>query len=183
MKFVVKNYSEPCKLKPTILSNEIYAQAIESFVITCVDALIIDSVRKLVYLAKRRIEPAKDNWWVIGGRMWAGESYLHALQRHCMTDLGIKPTAHRLNLVAVNRYIWGVREQEPQDVGSDNMAFTFTWDLAEDPVTLDRVCHATLNPDEYEPGTFIRPFSREMLVVEKVHPAILDLYDLIFPTI
>ena len=53
------------------LSEEEYSKVLDTIVFACVD--IILTYENKVLLAKRNVEPQKD-WWIIGGRMFPGES-------------------------------------------------------------------------------------------------------------
>jgi len=54
------------------ISNELYDQILENIPICCVD--IIVSHNGKVLLIHRKEEPAKDKWWVVGGRILKGEN-------------------------------------------------------------------------------------------------------------
>ena len=53
----------------------------------CVDAVF--KFEKKVYLFKRAYEPAKNEWWVIGGRILKGERLNDAVIRKAKEEIGI----------------------------------------------------------------------------------------------
>ena len=64
-----------------------YLKIIETMPIVCVDVII----RELgsIILVKRNDEPAKDQWWFPGGRLYKGES---------LSDCAIRKSKEELNL-------------------------------------------------------------------------------------
>lgn len=55
--------------------------------ICCVDAVF--KVGKKVYLFKRAYDPAKNEWWVIGGRILKGEYLNDAVIRKVKEEIGV----------------------------------------------------------------------------------------------
>lgn len=79
-------------LKKNILNNNkipmsLYKKIVGLMPICCVD--IIFKVGKKVYLFKRRYEPAKNKWWLIGGRVLKGESLKNAAIRKVKEEIGV----------------------------------------------------------------------------------------------
>lgn len=60
-------------VQPLYLPDDEYARALDTFVIVCVDIAIVNPNGQMI-LGKRQQEPHAD-WWIIGGRMWAGETF------------------------------------------------------------------------------------------------------------
>lgn len=159
------------------LSADVYAQAIESFPIVCTDAVPISREHGTLYLAKRVIKPM-EGWWIIGGRSFASEMPEDSVRRHFRQDTSLDIPPERFGFVCMNRYIWRDRQQEPQDVGSDCLGYTFAVEL--EPSELE-IASANMNPQEYDTGVGLREFSLSQLMVEGVHQAVLDMYEKIFP--
>jgi colanic acid biosynthesis protein WcaH len=65
----------------------LYKKIISHMPICCVD--IVFKVDKKVYLFKRAYEPAKNKWWLIGGRVLKGESLREAVIRKVKEEVGI----------------------------------------------------------------------------------------------
>lgn len=180
---MIREYIEPNKLKRAFLSDEVYAQAIESFVIVCADVLMVDSLKKTIYLVKRRVEPMP-GWWVIGGRVNAGEDFREAACRHFGVDTdGEEIFPEDLTFVAMHRYQWERRKQRPQNIGCDALAFVYLLEISTKPELAWNLCKnpQSLNSDEYDESEGYQEFTRERLVAEGVHQAIVDLYDQVFP--
>lgn len=159
------------------LSEGTYSNAIESFVIVDADVALINKDNKKILLVRRRQKPMP-GLWLVGGRILAGEEVLNAIQRILKRETSLEIEASRFDFVIINRYLWSERKQEPQDRGSDNLCYTFALALDQDEV---KAASGHLDAEEYDTSAGLREFSREELVRESVHPAIIDLYDLIFP--
>jgi len=145
--FQVPHFEEPGRSHPVTpgenLSQETYARALDHLVITCVDiALVFDSQ---VFLAKRRQYPRK-SWWLIGGRMRAGESPLETAQRKLAQEAGLTVTGDRLHYVGVYSTCFAIRAQPPQHHGSHSVNLTYQLQL-----TAPEKTQISLDPQEYEP--------------------------------
>lgn len=82
---------------PRALYEKIHA----SMPILCVDLLVVRNGK--VLLVKRKIEPAKDKWWLPGGRLMRGESIKDAAVRILKDETGLK--AEPLSIVTHLEYI------------------------------------------------------------------------------
>lgn len=153
-----------------------YSHALDMFVIVCVDALLVNRERKTIYLARRRAKPMQ-GWWILGGRMRAGEQERDAMRRKFLQETSVDIEPLRFEFVYMNRYHWKDRQQEPQDRGMDSLAYTFAVELTEEE--LQKVSE-NLERREYETGSSLREFNRTELVQEHIHDAIIDLYDQVF---
>ncbi len=79
-------------LKKSIFNKEkiplkLYKKIISLIPICCVDALLKDGNK--FFLFKRAYEPAKNEWWLIGGRILKGESLKNAVIRKVKEEIGI----------------------------------------------------------------------------------------------
>lgn len=174
-----REYLEPTDLVPTHLPDEVYGQCIQAFQKVCVDVLLVNTSRRVIYLARRVIEPAKDWWWFIGGRVNAGEDYVLAAARHIKTDTSLDLSKERFEgPVAFHHYTFGTRQEEPQNLGCDTPVLVFLAEVNYDEMVL---ASSHLNKMEYDTVLGLREFSRERLVTKGVHSAIVDIYDQIFP--
>lgn len=159
------------------LSDETYAEAIESFVIVCADVLFINRKnRSVLLLARRKVKPMQ-GLWLIGGRVFAGEPERAAIVRLAKREVGLDIAPERFEYVCTNRYLWTDREQEPQDKGSDDLCYTFALEVSDEE---RRGAAAHLDPHEYDTTTGLQEFNKERLEKESVHQAIRDLYDIVF---
>ncbi|MFA6096513.1 MAG: NUDIX domain-containing protein [Candidatus Paceibacterota bacterium] len=163
------------EIERKFLEKEVYNEAMRSFVIVGTDAIILSGEEKAIYLAKRRIRPMKD-WWVIGGRSFNGELPEESIVRCFKRETALKIAKKRFNMLCINRYLWKDREQEPQNVGSDNLIYTFTVKLSEEEI---KAVSENLNREEYE-DSGLQGFDLERLQEEKIHPMIISAYKQIF---
>lgn len=164
-------------MEQKFLPDEVYAQALESFVVVCTDVVPINRSRRTIYLARRAVKPMQ-GWWWIGGRMFAGEHEQESVKRCFRRETSLDLPSERFEYVAMYRYWWKDRKQEPQDKGADDLSYTFVVELTSEE--LRKVSHK-LDKKEYAQGG-LQEFDRERLSIENVHPAILDLYNRVFQT-
>lgn len=78
---------------------EQYKQILDVLPILCVD-VVITNPRGEYLLVKRKGEPLKGQWWVVGGRVLKGETMEQAVVRKVKTEVGLTLT----NLRAIGYY-------------------------------------------------------------------------------
>ncbi|WP_299410700.1 NUDIX domain-containing protein [Acaryochloris sp. IP29b_bin.148] len=114
----VPHYCEPERTyqvdRDDRLPLEVFSQALDHLVITCVD--LVFTYQQQVLLAKRCTYPQK-SWWVIGGRMIAGESPLQAAQRKAEQEAGLAIAADRFQYRGIYSTCFAHRQQSPRDRG------------------------------------------------------------------
>lgn len=164
------------RITPLPASPELHARVLESYINVCADAVPVNFSRKTIWLAKRRTKPHQD-WWWIGGWMQAGETAEEAMSRKWANETPVKVAPARFVFVCLNRYFWKERQQKPQDIGCDCLAFTFLVELTAEE--LDSVSRG-LDPSEYDATSGLQEFDRQGLTDINAHPAILDFYDQVF---
>lgn len=162
-------YKEPGfkGLEKKFMSESAYSEALTSLVIVCTDVLLVNRVNKTVYLAKRRSKPMND-WWLIGGRMYAGELPEESMARCFKRETSVEIEKNRFKFVALNRYFFKDRQQTPQNIGCDSLCYTFILEP-----TKEELNKISLDSNEYQGG--IREFTRETISREKVNEAIFNL--------
>lgn len=165
------------RMERSFLSADIYGQVVAAMVIVCVDALIVDRGERKAYLAKRRHRPMR-GWWDIGGRVFPGEDFAEAMVRKFAQETGLTLMREKFRPLGFRRYHWKDREQEPHHLGCDNLVLHHVVELSPGE---RRVAAAGLDASEYASDAGLVGFDRAMLAAENVHPAIVDLYDEIFP--
>ncbi len=158
----------------TRLDEETYAKATVSLPILCTDAVIVDVDTRIFYLAKRRTLPMAD-WWVIGGRSFAGESPEASMRRCFKRETSLDLHEDRFSLRAFNRYRWRNRQQAPQDAGSDNAAYTFMVRLEA-----HELASVKLDPNEYHAEHGLEAFGQNDLMSGRFHKMLRDLWITIF---
>lgn len=109
------------------MAEAVYSQALDYLVFGCVD--LVFTFQTQVFLAKRRTFPRPD-WWIVGGRMIAGESPLDTAQRKAAEE------AHLTNLhgtryrcIGVYSTCFAKRQQLPQHHGSHSLNITYQVEL------------------------------------------------------
>lgn len=71
-----------------MITQSLYKQILKNIPIACVDVAIVYDGSAL--LVKRSTPPAKDQWWVPGGRILKGETLKEAAQRKAFKEVGIE---------------------------------------------------------------------------------------------
>jgi colanic acid biosynthesis protein WcaH len=69
------------------IPNELYYQILESLPIACVDIAIV--AQGAVLLVRRKDPPARNEWWVPGGRVFKGEMMKETAARKAREEVGI----------------------------------------------------------------------------------------------
>jgi len=75
---------------PRLIPHDLYRQILAVMPIVCVDLMVTDVDGKLLLL-RRRDEPAKDQWWLPGGRVHLGEARVEAALRKLNEECGLSP--------------------------------------------------------------------------------------------
>ncbi len=179
METLVRTYTESgYQVIPSVrLSDDEYGRELQCFVPACTDIVPINTHLRVIYLAHRASKPMT-GWWWIGGRMAAHETKEEAAVQSFKRETGLELTHNRLKLAAVFDYFWKDRAQVPQEIGCHMLVYTFVVELT----TEEMIAVASgLEKKEYEASAGLTAFNRKRLVSEKVFPAILDLYDHVFP--
>lgn len=136
---------------------EQYKQILEVLPILCVDAVIANSLGKYL-LVKRKSEPLKGQWWVIGGRVLKSETMEQAVVRKVKAEVGLTLT----NLRAIG-YYEGVFPDAPFDVqsGLHTVSIVFAGETGDpQAVRLDGQSEDWTYADLL-PATFhVKPFGR-----------------------
>jgi ADP-ribose pyrophosphatase YjhB (NUDIX family) len=160
------------EMSSVYVSDEVYAQAIEAFIVVCADTLIINRTNKTFYLAKRKAKPCA-NWYMIGGRMRRGEREAQAAQKNFNRETGLSLAEERFTFWGLRRFWWKDRQQEPQDKGVDTLNYNFIVELTPEELQ-SAALH--LDPKEYEQELGFKEFTRDDLISHSVHPVIVDIY-------
>ena len=72
-----------------LLPVELYREVVDAMPILCVDLVLRDPNGKYL-LVKRKNEPAKDRWWIPGGRLLKGETLEQGAVRQARKELGLE---------------------------------------------------------------------------------------------
>lgn len=127
----IPHFEEEGRVNPITVADRMpadtYAVALDYLVFTCVDVVL--SCQNQVLLARRNQYPRK-SWWILGGRMVAGESPLDTAQRKVLEEaqLGaIAPT--RFQYVGAYSTCFTWRNQPPSHHGSHSVNLTYCLEL------------------------------------------------------
>lgn len=177
MSIFIQDYTEEGfrEIPPVFLTEEEYEKALRTFVFLCTDILIVDTEKKLFYLAQRKHKPI-NHWWFIGGRMNATETKEESAIRCFKRETGLDIHKDDMQCVAVLDHRLKDREQHPQDVGCHTVSYVFTI-----PVQKVEIQAILLEKEEYHEGFHVEPFDRKRLVDYGVYRSMIDLYDKVFP--
>lgn len=111
-----------------------YSSALDYIVFTCVDIAFLYGDRLL--LAKRNHYPRK-SWWIIGGRMVAGETPIQTAQRKASEEAQLHHlAAERFQYIGVYSTSFAFREQAPMHHGSHSVNLTYQVTLSESETQL-----------------------------------------------
>ena len=136
-----------------LLPDAVYSQALDSFVIACVDIIPMYIGNMLIGL--RSWEPQPD-WWCFGGRMYKGELYQAAAARNLKRELfytldEIEFDPSRFTLMGIYNLIWDERAQVPVENGCHTISITMMLPLTDSEF-------ASLHPnEEYRETRWITP--------------------------
>lgn len=141
------HFREPERIDPInatdTLSEEIYGVALDHLVIACVDVALI--CQNQVLLVQRNRHP-RPSWWIVGGRMIAGEDPKQTAIRKTAQELGLyELDADRLHYVSSYSTCFAFRHQAPQHHGSHTLNITYSLAL-----TADEREKIVIHPDEHQ---------------------------------
>ncbi len=127
----VLHFAEVGRVNPKTAADRMpeaeYAAALDYLVFTCVDLVFLHQHQ--ILLARRNHYPRK-TWWVIGGRMVAGESPLETAQRKATEEAGLPTLAgDRFQFIGVYSTSFALRAQAPSHHGSHSVNLTYLVEL------------------------------------------------------
>lgn len=162
------------KMEKVFLTDKVYSQALEAMVVVCADAVIVNKEKKTFILANRISKPMQ-GWWVIGGRVMRGEDPLEAIKRKFKQETGLNIPTKRFEFVTFIRHQWRNRQQKPQNKPVDDISYTFAIELNKKEIAK---LQKSLDAKEYSNKDPIKEFNEKE--IQKLNPAIIYLYNLIF---
>ncbi len=90
--------------KPEKLKLEIFNLVIKHTPLISID-LIVTNQHEQIMLGWRRNHPAKNHWFVPGGRILKNETIRHAFQRIADNELGLSLSLHQTSFMGVYEHI------------------------------------------------------------------------------
>ena len=144
------------------LPDDEYARALNTLVIVCIDIVIVDQKDKIL-LGKRQQEPHPD-WWIIGGRMRAGETFEKAAVRTIERELGVTILPSQFQLIGFYNLIWDTKAQG--EGGCHTLSITLKCHVTDKQIGKFRA------NEEYENTKWVSP--NEILSADesKYHPTL-----------
>lgn len=125
------------------LPEATYQSALDHLVFACTDIVFVHN--QAVLLGKRK-HPPRDSWWIVGGRMAAGEHPKEAARRKATQEAGLEDVAlDRFQCIGVYSTCFATRHQPPSHHGSHSLNITYRLE-----VTPAEKARLTLRSDEYE---------------------------------
>eukprot|EP00924_Labyrinthula_sp_SR-Ha-C_P009024 augustus_masked-scaffold_2-processed-gene-10.6-mRNA-1 protein AED:0.01 eAED:0.02 QI:0/-1/0/1/-1/1/1/0/213 len=108
----------------TLLPDKEYGLALDCLVKACTDLFIVQNDKEglRVLLGRRRVFPQKDWWFGCGGRMRPGETIEKSSARLLNRELGLDFGKLKFGIVGVYSFLWGDREQQPQENGTADIS-------------------------------------------------------------
>lgn len=146
------------------LSDDLYSIVLDNIVVTCVDCVILHQGKML--LGKRTREPQPD-WWVIGGRMLPGESFIDAAIRNSHRELSIELTAARFDYLGAYSFVWEKRAQPPVENGCHMVSVVMVVRISEEEVG------EIQTNDEYNELRWVYP--KSVVQSKLYHPALVQI--------
>ncbi len=178
----IKTYLDPLNpqaslvIDDTWLDDDLYMKVVKKTVVSCVDAVVtVKDVPDTVYLIRRAVYPMK-GLWILGGRIQFNSVNIQdAISSNVMRETKVRFSPERFKLLTVNNYFWINCAQG--NFPSKILAPLFHLEVSKEELSK---ISSGLIASEYEQGFGLQPFTREYLIRENVHPAILDAFDLIW---
>jgi ADP-ribose pyrophosphatase YjhB (NUDIX family) len=165
---MLPHFQDPDRLNPISSGDRLptptYSQALDHLVIACVDIVLTHQTE--VLLAKRN-HPPRPSWWILGGRMVAGEAPLAAATRKIREEAALTISGDRLQFMGVYSTCFAQRQQSPQQNGLHSLNITYQVELT----TIEKA-HLNLSTTEYERGEWmdgdrIRSLLSDQVVMDK----------------
>ncbi|XGV99225.1 MAG: NUDIX domain-containing protein [Leptolyngbya sp. BL-A-14] len=143
----VPHFQEAGRINPVSsddrMPEAVYSTALDFLVFACVD--LVFTHQHQILLAKRNTEP-RSSWWIVGGRMAAGEAptttaIRKARQEAQLTNLD----TDRFRCIGVYSTCFATRRQAPKHHGSHSLNVTYQIEL-----TAQEKERVNLRSDEYD---------------------------------
>lgn len=145
---IVPHFQEENRVNQSgLMSLEAYSTCLDYVVITCVDIVFFH--RDQILVGKRKTYPKK-GWWIIGGRMYAGESPLDAVSRKASQEASLQIDDSRFFFLNAYSTCFATRQQEPRHHGLHSVNLTYALELTE-----EEAHRLTLVSSEYDEWAWV----------------------------
>jgi 8-oxo-dGTP pyrophosphatase MutT (NUDIX family) len=157
------------------LEEEEYKRVLAAMPIPTADTVLFSPADRVIFLAKRCVEPAKEPWH-IGGRIQTIDASLEdAAMRLLKEEVGLVVEKERLMPLGVVLFSWNKVKQG--NFGGKNLSTTFALAIHEEERS--RAARA-LAPGEYDVSFGLQPYDKARLEQEGCHPVLHDCYHVLF---
>lgn len=178
-----KTYTNDESFVPTagFLSDGAMVEVLDNRPIVCVDVLLVDYATKELLLPTRTLASGRGLWF-IGGMLKRNQTFEAAAVSALAKEAGITVLESQLAYVGVNRFVWNIRQEAPQQNGRVDVNFCYAYEpTAEELSTIT----AKLTSDEYNTSEALQRFDHQALkaAIQKENPAkqvLLDYYNTLF---
>lgn len=85
-----------------MIPSKLYKKIVELVPILCVDVILIHEGKYI--LVKRKNEPLKGKWWVVGGRAFKGEMSYETARRKVKEETGLKAKNYQFRGIYEDHY-------------------------------------------------------------------------------
>lgn len=158
------------------IGDAAYLELVQKTPIPCTDVVLTMGNDRAIYLGKRSTFPMCGIWG-FGGRIFFNDKTLEESVARCLQlETGVHLKSKRFVYVCTHFYSWVKVAQG--DFPGKNLAITYSCRVTE--AEMSKMVHG-LSAKEYDREFGIQRFDRIRLIDEAVHPAMLDIYDELFP--
>jgi colanic acid biosynthesis protein WcaH len=151
--------------QPAKLNHDELIQVVKNAPLVSIDLIVKNSSNEFL-VGLRKNEPAKDYWFVPGGRILKNERIPQALERIAKEELGIKIAYEQAEFLGVFEHFYTSNFAQKEGFTTHYVALAHRIDLNEKPLRLPKTQH-----QEYK-WLNIESIRRE----EKVHPYTKDYF-------
>jgi len=183
-RYGIRAYLDPelpveVKVRDEWVSDQTYKEVVQKTVISCTDAIVtVIGDYGAVYLTKRSVYPMK-GLWCLGGRIFFNDKTLEESVARCIAlETSLQFSQNRFRFICTHLYSWNKTNQG--DFPGRNLAPLYVLEVSKEELVL---MSGGLKQTEYDIEFGFQRFSRERLIDERVHPAMLDAFDDIFPNL
>jgi colanic acid biosynthesis protein WcaH len=148
--------------KPTQLSFDKLAQVVENAPLVSID-LIVKNDRDEILVGLRKNEPARDFWFVPGGRILKEERIAQAFERIACEELGLNLTYEDAGFVGVFEHFYPSNFTQKGSFGTHYVALAYQITTAETSLDLPKAQHSRykwLNKESVHKESNVHPYTK-----------------------
>jgi colanic acid biosynthesis protein WcaH len=119
--------------KPKMLSRDELAEVVKNAPLVSID-LVVKNSRGEVLVGRRTNEPAKDYWFVPGGRILKDERIAEAFGRIAYDELGIRPAIEEARFLGVFEHLYPNNFTESEDFSTHYVVLAYEVPIDETAV-------------------------------------------------